>query len=792
MGSMVDNRGASIGQQVIAHTVILESAAIDTLVTTGPYAVEDQPLLRVLKPWEVRRPRTARPAKLLEAAYEVVPFDGRADVLELLRQLTDGPERDGVQVIVAPGGVGKTRLMLEWCKRLRAREEPWLAGFLQRDLPDDLGRLVLGRAPRLVVLDYAESDPATTARVVRAMVHRRDGPPMRVVLLAREDGSWLRDLRKDDLAVEDCVDAHEVVRLGPLYETAEARARGFSRAKARFLDIEGVQAAELEGHESSGRPALDEALGERVLYLHMQALLEAYGDEDALKERLSPAQVLERVLDHECGFWKRSFEARGRSVTKRLMQGAEQAAAALVLCGRVPDATAARRLLEAAAPSCAVDDREAVLECFGELYEDRPDGEGIVPIEPDLLGETLVARVIERDAKQEGGLERWLGLPFVDAAPPLAVGRALTVLTRLASRAVGVRWLQTLLREHGREVVELVHASANEGRPEPPGSVLEEGVLWVDDLETAESIGIAVPSATVELREVRATAHSIAVRLARGRDDVDEGRLAGILHNLGADLSDLGRQEEASAVTRESIDIYRELAQQRPDAFLHNLAGALVNLGACFNKQGKLAEALDSTQEAAVVYRELAKELPPGAIIPDFAKALNNSGVWLSDLGRQEEALEVTQEAAELYRELTKKQPNIFLPDLAGALNNLGVWLGMLERPNEALKVTQEAVEMYRGLAKEQPDAFLPVLAMSLNNLGLRLKALSRQEEAVEIVQEALKAYRGLAKERPDVFGPDLAATLYNLGMMLSHLGRGQESLRVIQEAVVIRLELAK
>ncbi|MBL4684619.1 MAG: hypothetical protein JKY37_08535, partial [Nannocystaceae bacterium] len=305
----------------------------DTSHSATSIAVEDQPLVRAFKPWAARAPRTGQPARLLEAAYEAVPFDGRTDVLEILRRFTDGPERNGVQVIVGPSGAGKTRLLLEWCKRLRNRDQPWLAGFLKNELPEDLAVLTLGRAPRLVVLDYADCEPANAATVVRTMLRRREGPPMRVVLLARDDGSWLRDLRRqDDVEVEACLGAHEVVRLGPLYKAAEDRARGLSIAKARFLDIEGAKAASGTS-AASQQTVFEEGQGERVLYLHMQALLQALGDGDTPQIQPTASEVLERVLDHECGFWWKSIQARGQSVSDRLREGALLAAAALVLCG---------------------------------------------------------------------------------------------------------------------------------------------------------------------------------------------------------------------------------------------------------------------------------------------------------------------------------------------------------------------------------------------------------------------------------------------------------------------------
>jgi tetratricopeptide (TPR) repeat protein len=50
------------------------------------------------------------------------------------------------------------------------------------------------------------------------------------------------------------------------------------------------------------------------------------------------------------------------------------------------------------------------------------------------------------------------------------------------------------------------------------------------------------------------------------------------LNNLSADLSDLGRREDALTAGEEAVAAYRALAAARPDAFLPDLARSLTNL----------------------------------------------------------------------------------------------------------------------------------------------------------------------------------------------------------------------
>ena len=128
----------------------------------------------------------------------MVPFEeaGRERELAELTAWCAADAPASVFLLHGQGGAGKTRLLIEWCRRLR--HQGWHAGFLDRyaQLPS-LEPLFQGITPRLVVIDYGETRPD----LVGPILHRLDrwpetgGPTIRVALLARTDGAWWRLLK---------------------------------------------------------------------------------------------------------------------------------------------------------------------------------------------------------------------------------------------------------------------------------------------------------------------------------------------------------------------------------------------------------------------------------------------------------------------------------------------------------------------------------------------------------------------------------------------------------------------
>lgn len=151
-------------------------------------------------------PKKASPGKLLTAAYEVIPFDdaGRREELDFLTRWCDGDERRSVLLLTGEGGSGKTRLMIEWCRHLR--HLGWHAGFLRQDRKaEDLDPVLEGSAPRLIVLDYAETRLGVLEPLLLklGLAAEGQGPKLLLVLLARRKTDWWDNLSGPSREVED-------------------------------------------------------------------------------------------------------------------------------------------------------------------------------------------------------------------------------------------------------------------------------------------------------------------------------------------------------------------------------------------------------------------------------------------------------------------------------------------------------------------------------------------------------------------------------------------------------------
>ena len=256
------------------------------------------------KMWSALPGHELLPGQMVQAQYQQVRFDDSIRVQELAlldASCSDADKCVDVLVLTGEGGSGKTRLMIEWCRRLR--DEGWQAGFLSDRATDDPPHLLLAPGPpRLLVVDYAESRVAGIERLL-SQIHGRlqgnDCPVVRIVLLARQSGSWWQDLRENspvevrDLCLSIDPNVHEVQALP---DSQEAREAQYLLARESFR---------LRWPQSTKAPQAD--LRNRrygnVLLVQMKALLDLIGSNSATAD-----DILQVFLRHEADYWRKAME----------------------------------------------------------------------------------------------------------------------------------------------------------------------------------------------------------------------------------------------------------------------------------------------------------------------------------------------------------------------------------------------------------------------------------------------------------------------------------------------------
>lgn len=325
-------------------------------------------------------------ANLLHPRHRVVPFVGRQELLGHLMLWRERTDPLGVVVLASAGGFGKTRTAVEVC--IAAQRAGWTTGMIATagDQPSDHLDRLAGWPGRLVVaVDYAETRPGTVADLLGKLLRRAEGPPVRVILVVRQATTkrQLRDLFATGdgrLEVDGLIHRAEVVNLA--YDQYELdRATLFEQATAAFSHRLGVS-------RPSQAPALEAGHFTRPLFVLAAALL-ATEDGDVDVDALSADDLLDEVLRrHEAEYWDRwnhrlsvglERDDQRRLVAMAAWLGAETEDEAIALVQMVPGFTEKPR---------------PVAKWLSHLYgsgrlADRP---AVVPLEPDLLAEVLIAR----------------------------------------------------------------------------------------------------------------------------------------------------------------------------------------------------------------------------------------------------------------------------------------------------------------------------------------------------------------------------------------------------------------
>ncbi len=700
-------------------------------------------LRSVLRTMVQSPPAAPIPSDLLRSEAGVVPFSGRDPELAALDEWLDGDTQ--LCLVWGPGGAGKTRLLIEWCKRLRLAGTP--AGFLESDAA--ASALFDADGLRVAVIDYAE---ARLEQVEELLLQLANHDEVRIVLVAREPGEWWATLGERRYQSRRLVVQGRQIQVGVWARTHDDRERRF---------VEAVQAFSAAlGHDEPEPPSPPAAFDDPLL-LHIAALLAVLGEVPATE-----AELLDSVVEHELRFWSRAIDEFESSpaIARAAKRRAPRLAGLLSLAGP----TQVDRIHELVEAAMEPDSVRVSIECVRALY--AGENEIVRALGPDLMQERLAQEVV--------------------AAWPEAVahvqdfGAGLNAWTVLARRAARIRdgsWLDPLLRrvppEHS--VVMDVARSVGWGLPDAVARVLLAG----EDPETASEWLAALPERSIALAPVREAAMRLLLEAATadGRAE-DVGRLA---HDLAVHLwGTIGAVDEPLALAELSIEAYSQNAT--PTSGPLGLILATVLKAELVDRQGHSLEAEANLARAVAILRGWHANPTIGEYArgSHFVGALKSLAAIRSRGPTPSTALDPAREAVERARELD--DPAI----LALALTTLDIVLGRLDRHREAADCAVEAAECLQRLAATQPDAFTVEHAQALSNLVGPLVNSGRAVDAEQAAARAVAQLRPVASIWPQRFAGALASTLGNHAVVLLRLRRGVEAQRAAAEAIDILRQL--
>lgn len=176
------------GEQIIEKLETSDSQAFQKLKLLFFDLSEQPPLLN---------PAVAEASGFVRFHYsaEQIPFAGRSTELSRLKQFVSDRESFRWWVMLGSSGTGKSRLLLEFCKKLN---DKWARGWWTKDRSFDFDTWTPDR-PHLLIIDYVIGREEEIGRLFDSILTRQQAGgllnPVRIILLERFSGDWLIQLK---------------------------------------------------------------------------------------------------------------------------------------------------------------------------------------------------------------------------------------------------------------------------------------------------------------------------------------------------------------------------------------------------------------------------------------------------------------------------------------------------------------------------------------------------------------------------------------------------------------------
>lgn len=337
-------------------------------------------------PGPFQRGQFSSPAELLLAQNMVVDYLFYDEEIDATVAWATGPEPVAVAGIVGSGGSGKSRFALELADRLE--QMGWTTAEL-RDLDRDAA-VALRRAPvpRLIVVDYADSDWAEVEQFLKGLLHGASSTaPARVVLLSRElrqqadwGGQRTRYASRDPRVQRLVTHRHPIETATRALSLADRRDL-FTAALPKLAHAWGIDPAPAAAEIDLSDPQYATALA--VSFAALDTVLSV---EAPVPDRPGPQNPADRILEHEARYWRQT--APGGATADQL---ALSIALATLFGGHTHQADLEPLIIAAGIPQGMT---ATALATWAATFYSHDTATQIQPLRPDRLGERLIEQAL--------------------------------------------------------------------------------------------------------------------------------------------------------------------------------------------------------------------------------------------------------------------------------------------------------------------------------------------------------------------------------------------------------------
>ncbi|UVL22297.1 glycosyltransferase [Pseudomonas donghuensis] len=702
-------------------------------------------------------------SQLLRAEAAVVPFDkDREPFLNLQLDWVKAPTHSlAIRLLTGAGGVGKTRLGLELCKRLR--ESGWLSGILSSEFTaSSMARvaeqLKAAKQPSLIVIDYAETRQDALLALIKVLHNGRLEQPIRILLLARDGGEWWRRLPEHDSECEGVLSGSQAsgpYQLPMLHESVASRQRAYQEASLAFAQHLNIGAVDLQ-------PNLEAEHFDRPLFIQMAALMTLRGESAKSAEGLPRA-----VLNHESEYWQKTLAAQGLADVQSLRQATMLMTLSTLVSG-IPTARVLDDILDLKA-----EERANLKRLYDVLTPLYPDRQGLQALRPDLLGEALVAKVL----LEHGGsvFERVLA-----EGSGSQVRSALTVVARMLRyrEDLAPTVFEVMDRQFSATMDGWI-AVCLETRSPLPG-ILEGIFSQMSPKRKIQVAGALKDKLQVEMIALLGLRQQVGEVLVGHFSDKNDkaGRKGDVARSSALKwhsktLRYIGQSVLAKDTMEQALSVSRSIAQRDP-RHTPTLMDLLCDISQHRAEFGMSDSAMSAIEEALVLVRKHRT-----IMVQQRAKVLGLYALRLDECGQGDKAIDYAKQSLELHRSASQANSSQYHKNMGIAYNRYSNLLGNNGCDEDALQTAKCSLESYRQLieCRGYPDD--PDWVIALNNYANRLSQQGDMEEAISYIEEGHSIASRLAEAKPERFTIDLADAGYSYSLILGEHGDIAKALEV-------------